>query len=253
MGAQTMAANHGRMHDRTRLKTRTSEAKMNRILQCFLRLSAAVALVALGACATTPSSIVQLPTTAVASAPRAAALPNGAIFQAASYRPMFEDRRARLVGDLLTIVINEKTTAAKAAGDSASKTSSASFSAPKIFGLPASTVAGLGLSASGSTKFEDKGAASSSNNFSGFIGVTVIEVLPNGNLLVSGEKQIAFDRGAEFIRFSGVVNPDTIVAGNTVPSSQVADARVEYRTNTRLDKADVMSQLTRFFLSALPL
>ena len=97
------------------------------------------------------------------------------------------------------------------------------------------------------------GAASSSNNFNGFIGVTVIEVLPNGNLVVSGEKQIAFDRGAEFIRFSGVVNPDTVAAGNTVASAQVADARVEYRTNTRLDKADVMSQLTRFFLSALPL
>jgi flagellar L-ring protein precursor FlgH len=81
----------------------------------------------------------------------------------------------------------------------------------------------------------------------------VIDVLPNGNLLVSGEKQIAFDRGAEFIRFSGVVNPDTIAAGNTVSSSQVADARVEYRTNSRIDKADIMSQLTRFFLSALPL
>lgn len=212
-----------------------------------------VAPLALAACATTPSSIVKQPTAGVVSARPPAPLANGAIFQVAAFRPMFEDHRARMVGDVLTILINEKTTAAKAAGDSASKTSGTSFSVPSLFGLPAATVANLGLATSGSSKFEDKGAASSSNNFNGFIGVTVTDVLPNGNLQVSGEKQIAFDRGAEFIRFSGVINPDTIGTGNTVPSAQVADARVEYRTNTRLDKADVMSELTRFFLSALPL
>lgn len=229
---------------------------MNQIISRFgstISLAFVIVVAGLSGCATAPGSIVQMPTTAVASLARTSAPANGAIFQSASYRPMFEDRRARLVGDLLTISINEKTTAAKAAGDSASKTSSASFSPVKIFGIPASTTAELSLATSGSTKYEDKGAASSSNNFNGVIGVTVIDVLPNGNLLVSGEKQIAFDRGAEFIRFSGVVNPDTIAAGNVVPSTQVADARVEYRTNTRLDKADVMSALARFFLSVLPL
>ena len=226
---------------------------MNKMLLHACRLGAAVVVMLLGACATTPSSIVQTPTTAVSPAAHASAVANGAIYQAASYRPLFEDRRARHVGDLLTIIINEKTTAAKAAGDSASKTNSITAAVPSIFGLPASITGRFSGSASASSKFEDKGAASSSNNFNGYIGVTVIDVLPNGNLVVSGEKQIAFDRGAEFIRFSGVVNPDTIVSGNTVPSTQVADARVEYRTNTRLDKADVMSQLTRFFLSALPL
>ena len=221
-------------------------------LKC-LKLLAIGAIMAAAGCATTPSSIVQMPTSTLPQPVVVAPASNGAIFQAAAYRPMFEDRRARMVGDILTILINEKTTAAKAAGDSASKTSSISGSVGKLFGLPGSTIGDLGFSANSASKFEDKGAASSSNNFNGFIGVTVMQVLPNGNLLVSGEKQIAFDRGAEFIRFSGVVNPDTIVAGNTVPSTQVADARVEYRTNTRLDKADVMSQLTRFFLSALPL
>ena len=217
-------------------------------------VAAVVALSLLGGCATRPSSIVQMPTTARAvPATQQPLAANGAIFQASAYRPMFEDRRARMVGDLLTITINEKTTANKAAGDSASKTNSISAAAPSFLGLPIGLTSRLAASASSSSKFEDKGAATSSNNFNGFIGVTVIEVLPNGNLVVSGEKQIAFDRGAEFIRFSGVVNPDTVAAGNTVASAQVADARVEYRTNTRLDKADVMSQLTRFFLSALPL
>ncbi|MBC7416483.1 MAG: flagellar basal body L-ring protein FlgH [Herminiimonas sp.] len=219
--------------------------------RCKLAVAMLAALAA--GCATRPSTIVQMPTTAVAPVSRPVAAANGAIFQIAAYRPMFEDRRARLVGDILTIVITEKTTAAKAAGDSASKTNSATYTPSTIFGLTAAARANMTLSASGSTKFEDKGAASSSNNFNGVIGVTVIDVLPNGNLVVSGEKQVAFDRGAEFIRFSGVINPDNIVAGNSVPSTQVADARVEYRTNSRLDRADVMSALTRFFLSAVPL
>jgi flagellar L-ring protein precursor FlgH len=232
--------------------TRKWEYEMHALVRIIVGLSSVVILLMLYGCAVTPSSIVHMPTSAVSQAARPAAAPNGAIFQTASYRPMFEDRRARLVGDILTITINEKTTAAKAAGASASKTNKAAYSAPKLFGVPLSTTAQLGVSAGGATSFEDKGASNSSNNFNGFIGVTVVEVLPNGNLVVSGEKQIALDLGAEFISFSGVVNPDTIAAGNTVPSTQVADARVEYRTNTRLDASDVMSQLTRSFMSVIP-
>lgn len=80
-----------------------------------------------------------------------------------------------------------------------------------------------------------------------------MEVLPNGNLLVSGEKQVALDKGVEYVRFSGVINPDNVMSGNVVSSTQVADARVEYRTNSRVDRAELMSQLTRFFLSVMPL
>ena len=83
--------------------------------------------------------------------------------------------------------------------------------------------------------------------------MTVIEVLANGNLLVSGEKQFAFDKGGEFVRFSGVVNPKLIAAGNVIPSTQVADARLEYRSTTHVDKAEVNSMMTRFFLSFLPM
>lgn len=210
-------------------------------------------LASLAGCATAPDSIVQKPVTIRPQQVAAAAPSNGAIFQAAAYRPIFEDRRARMIGDILTIAINEKTTATRQGAGSGSKTGSVAFSIPKLFGAPLSTTRDASLSASTGIKYEDKGAASSSNNFSGTIGVTVIDVLPNGNLLVSGEKQIAMDKGAEYIRFSGVVNPDKIVAGNVVSSTQVADVRVEYRTNTRLDTADIMSQVARFFLSVLPL
>lgn len=209
-------------------------------------------LVVLAGCAIVPASIVQQPMSAEPVVVAAPAAPNGAIFQAQAYRPFFEDRRARFVGDTLSIVINERTSAGKQGSASASKAGSIDFGIPKLFGIPITTLGKLGLSSESSGKFEDKGAESASNNFTSTIGVTVVGVLPNGNLQVSGEKQIALDKGTEYVRFSGVVRPDTITAGNIVSSTQVADARVEYRTNTRVDTAQVMSSLTKFFFSVLP-
>jgi flagellar L-ring protein precursor FlgH len=158
-----------------------------------------------------------------------------------------------MVGDILTVTINERTSAGKQSGSAGSKTGSGSYNAPSLFGLSAAATANLALSTSSSAKFETKGAESASNSFSGTIGATVVEVLANGNMVVAGEKQISFDRGSEFIRFYGVVNPDSIGPGNVVSSSQIADARFEYRTNSQIDKAAVSNMLSRFFMSILPL
>lgn len=212
-----------------------------------------VAVAVLAACGTVPETIVQQPLSTRPQPAAPVAPANGAIFQASSYRPVFEDRRARLVGDILTIAINEKTSAGKNALNSGSKSGSTDSSVSKLFGVPASTVDKLGVGGSTANKFEEKGAQASSNTFNGTITVTVTEVFPNGNLLVAGEKQVAFDKGVEFVRFSGVVNPQTIGAGNVVSSTQVADARIEYRTNSRIDRAEFMSQIARFFLSFAPL
>ncbi|MDP2247897.1 MAG: flagellar basal body L-ring protein FlgH, partial [Nitrosomonadales bacterium] len=167
--------------------------------------------------------------------------------------PLFEDRRARFIGDTLTIQITENTSAGKQGAGSSSRTGSVSASVDPTTGLPINLRRPITLGADSSLSNEEKAASSSSNNFTGTISVTVVEVLENGNLVVSGEKQIAFDRGSEFVRFSGVVNPDTITLGNNVPSTKVADARIEYRTNTQLDAAQVVSILARFFLSFSPL
>lgn len=207
----------------------------------------------LSGCATTPDSIIKQPVTARPAAAAPAPAASGAIYQSASFRPLFEDRRARFVGDVLTIVINEKTDAGKQASSNAEKTGSIDSSIGAINKLPLKALQGVGLKADSSTKYDDKSAISSSNNFTGSITVTVVEVLPNGNLVVAGEKQIALDKGTEFIRLAGVVNPDTIVAGNTVSSTQVADARIEYRTNAHFDSAEVMGWLARFFLSFIPI
>ncbi len=207
----------------------------------------------LSGCATTPDSIIKQPVTARPAVATPAPAASGAIYHSASYRPLFEDRRPRFVGDILTIVINEKTNAGKQASSNAEKTGSTDSSISAVNKLPLKALQGMGLKADSSSKYDDKSAISSSNTFSGSITVTVVEVLPNGNLVVAGEKQIALDKGTEFIRLSGVVNPDTIVAGNTVSSTQVADARIEYRTNAHFDSAEVMGWLARFFLSFIPL
>lgn len=226
-----------------------NESKVIRQLGCSSVLRAICLAAIVSGCAVTPDSIVLQPTTAKPLSSSVVPPTNGAIFQNAAYRPLFEDRRARMVGDILTIAISEKTSAGKASANSSSKSGSTDFAAPLLFGGSAA----IGLKASSSNKLDGKGAETASNNFTGTIGVTVVDVLPNGNLVVSGEKQIAFDGGAEFVRFSGVVSPDTITAGNVVSSAKVADARAEYRTNSQLDKAQVMSLLTRFFLSFIPL
>ncbi len=211
------------------------------------------ALTVLAGCSSTPPSIVQGPT-AIRQRPAIAAAPsNGSIYQGGGYRPLFEDRKARMPGDILSISIAEKTSAVKAGAASSSKSGNAAFAAPQILGIPGVTTAKLGIATNSGSKVEEKAAESASNSFTGTIGVTVIDVLPNGYLVVSGEKQIAFDKGSEYVRFSGTVNPDMIQTGNTISSTQVADARVEYRTNSRLDQSEMTSMLNRFFLSMIPL
>lgn len=212
----------------------------------------------LSACGTTPSSIIQQPKTALPLPPQEyKAASNGSIYQAASYRPMFEDRRARLIGDVLTITIVEKTSAGSTGSSSGSKTSAVDSLVSATAGIPLlSTLLGpfkdAAVASKGSGEYADKSALSSGNTFNASITVTVIDVLSNGNLVVSGEKQVALDKGVEYIRFSGVVHPDDIQLGNIVSSSKVADARLEYRTTAKYDTAELASWLGRFFYSFLP-
>jgi flagellar L-ring protein precursor FlgH len=216
-------------------------------MKAILILVALIVLASLAGCVTTPSSIVQRPTTVRTAQQEMPQPTNGAIFQTAGYRPLFEDRRARQVGDLLTIAIVEKTSAVKAGASSGNKSGSASFNVPGL----AQGRLGASIGTDVANKFADADNQSASNTFTGTIGVTVTEVLPNGNLVVVGEKQVAMNKGTEFIRFSGVVSPDT-VNGNTVSSTLVADARVEYRTNSQFDRAEVTAMVSRFFQSLLP-
>lgn len=218
------------------------------------QISALMIFPALAACiVTTPPTSVHQPMTA---RPVAVALPvaaNGGIYQAGgAYRPLFEDRRARSVGDTLTISIVENTNADKKSASTANRSSDNKFSVSTIAGLPGKSFLGSNLGANSDFKFSGDGQSTSNNVFTGTITVTVTEVLPNGNLLVSGEKQIGISQGSEFIRFSGIVNPAYVTSSNSVNSVQVADARIEYRGNGQIDSTQAMGWLSKFFLNVLP-
>ena len=219
----------------------------------MIRLTCLLAACLLAGCVTTtPSTAVHQPMS-VRPEPRVVAEPsNGAIFNLATARPLFEDRRARLVGDTLTVVIAEKTQASKKSDTKSDRSQAVDLAVPTVTGLPLKSLAGVAMTADSANKFGGSGQNTSTNDFTGTITVTVIDVYPNGNLLVSGEKQIGLKEGEEFIRFSGVVNPTTVTGANTVSSTQVADARIEYKANGFLDSSQVMGWLSRFFLTFLP-
>ena len=214
-------------------------------------LSSLAAVLLAGCVTTTPPTAVHQPMT-VRPESRAVAPTHGAIYNIASARPLFEDRRARFVGDTIIINISEKTAASKSSENKAERSQNIAAVVPTIAGLPFKGVQGTTVAADSNNTFSGSGANTSANNFTGTLAVTVIEVYPNGNLLVSGEKQIGLKEGEEFIRFSGVINPNTITSSNTVQSTQIADARIEYKANGFLDSATVMGWLGRFFLTFMP-
>ena len=206
----------------------------------------------LGACTTVPPTNVHQPMTARPAARTENLAATGSIYQAGVSRTLFEDRRARYVGDTMHITITETTSASTKSNTNASRTTSAKASVNSLSGLPGKSLLGLDLDAGSTNSLAGKGDAAANNVFTGTITVTVIEVLPNGNLLVSGEKQVSIGAGTEFIRLSGIVNPYFINAANTIGSGNVADARIEYKESGVISEAQVMGWLARFFLSVLP-
>ncbi len=214
----------------------------------------ALAAALLAGCASPRHPVsVGMQTTARPELPaQAAGVPSGAIFQTAGYRPLFEDRKPRYIGDLLTIQINERLNASQKANSSSERSSEIEASIPGVSGVFGRKLNGLNAKASSSNTFDGKGETASSNLFTGAITVTVIEVLTNGNLRVAGEKQIGIRQNSEVLRFSGVIDPAQIQSGNVVSSTQVADARLDYRGGGYIEEAQIQGWLARFFNSWIP-
>ncbi|MFZ9841914.1 MAG: flagellar basal body L-ring protein FlgH [Betaproteobacteria bacterium] len=238
----------------------------------------ALAIGLLAGCATADKKpLVEGPTSIVPPSQSAAPANAGSLFptvstNAGGYRPLFEDRRARHVGDTITVVLNERTTANRSSNASASKEATAEITSDlsalsglqgAVKGLPGSGLArsaigkvqqageAFNVTAEGAVDFAGKGAASAQNAFSGTITGTVLEVLANGNLVVGGEKQLAVSAEEEIIRFKGVVNPSDLV-NNSITSSKVADLRLEYRGRGAGDDAQKPGWLTGLFLKVSP-
>jgi len=215
----------------------------------------ALAALGLAGCATLTAPEVQMHPAVLPQAAMNLPMPTatqGAIFQAGTHRPLFEDRRARLIGDTLTILIEEQVTASQ---QSTSKIDRGGSISAGISALPFASTKLLGkLSANANSDVSGNGdgKTNSSNNFSGVITVLVQQVLPNGNLLVTGEKQIGVNQNVDVMRFSGIVNPATIRGGNVVSSNQVAEARLEQRGRGDIGRVQGLGLLSRFFLSVAP-
>ena len=215
-------------------------------------------LLGLAGCAIKPPTSIHQPMTAKPVENKVVVPADGAIFHAGiNERPMFEDKRARNVGDILTINIVEKTTGNKKSSAGSTSANSINANMPNVTSGPlAQLLKAFPITSSSSNKSATTGAGAASEDLTGTIAVTVIEVLANGNLLVSGEEQVALNQSDEFIRFSGVVNPTSITGANTVSSTQVADAHIEYKSagamNEVINDAKTLGFLGRFFQSVMP-
>lgn len=177
---------------------------------------------------------------------------NGAIYQAGYDMRLFEDQSARRVGDILTVRLLENTQAQKRADTDIAKDSSIEATMPNVFGMnPSALGVDLSTEISLADSFKSKGSGNQSNRLVGDITVTVVDVLPNGNLKIRGEKRVTLNRGSEYIRLSGLVRPVDIDASNVVPSAKVADATIQYTGDGAIADASKAGWFHRFFLSPL--
>jgi flagellar L-ring protein precursor FlgH len=123
---------------------------------------------------------------------------------------------------------------------------------PKILGKTPNLIGSTAWSPSGTSSLAFTDNETNSNSFTGSITVTVVEVLPNGHLVVAGEKQVAINSDTEYIRLAGVVNPHQITSSNSINSTQLANTQLESKNNQSIDKSQIGSMLARFFLTVLP-
>lgn len=176
---------------------------------------------------------------------------SGSIYQSGYDMRLFEDHTAKRVGDILTITLLERTQAKKADDLNTKKDTRMSVSAPTIWGVTPATVLGQDVETElASTKqYTGEGEANQSNSLSGNISVTVVELLPNGNLGVRGEKRVTLNQGDEFIRLSGIVRPVDITSANIITSDKVADVTIMYVGEGAMADASKMGWLARIVQS----
>jgi flagellar L-ring protein precursor FlgH len=196
-------------------------------------------------------------------APEPVSTGNGSIYQAGLEMALFEDIVARRVGDLLTVNLVENTEANKSASTATKESTEMSMSNPTLFGstpqfnvpsiipLASNEDNTLEFDFSSSSDFSGDGSSSLSNALDGCITVSVVEVLPNRNLYVRGEKSIGINQGYEYVRLSGIVRPQDITPQNTVESTRIGDPKISYVADGKLADANSEGWLSRFFKSVV--
>ena len=195
----------------------------------FLKVSMLSAVVVLTGCATTPQELSEFEPIVRPVAPPKPAYSNGSLYQVSSLS-LFEDAKPYRIGDILTIVLNESTSASKKAATNTKKEDSVDTTVPTLGGL-APTHNGVSIfdiATDTDREFKGTGDSSQSNSLSGEITVTVVDILPNGNLVVQGEKWFTLNQGKEYIRIAGVIRPSDVAENNSISSTKLADAQIAY-------------------------
>ena len=219
-----------------------------RLPKYLQRLSLLGAVSVLGACAVIPEQSEPGYETVAPIAMIPPVQNTGGLYQAGYDLVLFEDQRANRVGDIIQVLLVEQMDAAKTSKTEIDKESKTELPSPTLFGH---LLEDLGIGVDSSSEFEGEGKSNQSNHLSGSIAVTVNQVLPNGNLVVQGEKWIEINQGGEFIRIKGIVRPSDVSSDNIVLSTHVANAKISYGGRGSLNEANVSGWMVRFFLSPL--
>ena len=217
-------------------------------------VSSVTALIALllQACTVTPDPVPNDPGYApvMYSTPKHAPTNLGGIYQEHYSISLFEDRRANRIGDIVTIVLNERTVSKKKAETEISKDSGVSFNEGLVLGdLLSMGDYSLETNVSQNRAFTGESESDQSNSLLGSIAVTVADILPNGLLVVRGEKWMTLTNGEEFIRIKGLLRPEDIGADNVVASTKLADARITYSGTGDFADSNRQGWGSRFFNS----
>lgn len=173
--------------------------------------------------------------------PQQAQPKNGSLYQSGAMT-LFNDARAHRVGDIITIALSENMTAKKKDEAKYDKSNAQDYgiTTPLSVTTPnnlvgdlvkgvASPLEGLGFGYGSESSFSGKSDVKQNSSLSGSIAVTVVEVIPNGNLVVRGEKWITIHDGDEVVQFAGIIRPEDIQPDNTITSEKVADVRLVYK------------------------
>jgi flagellar L-ring protein precursor FlgH len=233
-------------------------ARSERVVLALMAV-AVFGFAALSGCASAPPTITRGPLTAP---PMQAPVYVEPVITGAIFRPgtmtdsLFSDeRKPRSIGDSLKIDISESLRASsKLTTDNSRQNTVASkgpgSNANSLGGL-LKGIANMDVNTSGSDSFKGAGSTENTNTFTGRLSASVVNVLANGHLVVGGERSIAFNNGVSTMRFSGIVNPRDIKAGNVVMSGDVVDARLEVVGQGDVSETASRSWLQRFLTHQL--
>ncbi len=172
----------------------------------------------------------------------------GSLFSLASTQDLYDNSKPKSIGDIVTVTLEEKTQAKKTASSDANKKADLSMDPLSLGGQEVKIgEATLSYAMSNDNKTSGSTSADQSNSISGSITVEVVDVLSNGNLLIRGEKWLMLNTGEEYIRLSGMIRPDDITEENTIVSTRISNARIQYSGTG--DRQDIQQQgwLARFF------